>query len=209
MKKIILSCAAALLAIGSACATPKFLSLNNKHGKTTIKIEIPASDRDETNGLSIEDVVLYNDGKTFQAKKVDAIWGDNSIVILQFEKLTAFEDCTLSFSVNGKPVWIFRVAWPIANKICLSWSGLVASVPVLWECRVYIWGSCLSDVPLANDRGIELICGLCRFCNADTPFLSKEGKGVSASNSSPKTYNRVLLFVAGRSNVRSGRCDFS
>ena len=94
MKKIILSCAAALLAIGSACATPKFLSLNNKHGKTTIKIEIPASDRDETNGLSIEDV----------AKKVDAIWGDNSIVILQFEKLTAFEDCTLSFSVNGKPV---------------------------------------------------------------------------------------------------------
>ena len=104
MKKIILSCAAALLATGSACATPKFLSLNNKHGKTTIKIEIPASDRDETNGLSIEDVVLYNDGKTFQAKKVDAIWGDNSIVILQFEKLTAFEDCTLSFSVNGKPV---------------------------------------------------------------------------------------------------------
>mgnify|MGYP006965551804 CR=1 FL=1 len=102
MKKIILSCAAALLAIGSAHATPKFLSLNNKHGKTTIKIEIPASDRDETNGLSIEDVVLYNDGKTFQAKKVD--WGDNSIVILQFEKLTAFEDCTLSFSLNGEPV---------------------------------------------------------------------------------------------------------
>lgn len=104
MKKIILSCAAALLAIGSAHATPKFLSLNNKHGKTTIKIEIPASDRDETNGLSIEDVVLYNDGKTFQAKKVDAIWGDNSTVILQFEKLTAFEDCTLSFSLNGEPV---------------------------------------------------------------------------------------------------------
>lgn len=103
-EKIILSYAAVLLAAGSACAAPEFLSLNNKHGKTTIKIEIPASDRDETNGLSIEDVVLYNDGKTFQAKKVDAIWGDNSIVILQFEKLTAFEDCTLSFSVNGKPV---------------------------------------------------------------------------------------------------------
>ena len=103
MKKIILSCAAALLAIGSAHATPKFLSLNNKHGKTTIKIEIPASDRDETNGLSIEDVVLYNSGKTFQAKSVDAIWGDNSTVILQFEKLTAFEDCTLSFSLNGEP----------------------------------------------------------------------------------------------------------
>ena len=104
MKKIILSCAAALLAIGSAHATPKFLSLNNKHGKTTIKIEIPASDRDETTGLSIEDVVLYNSGKTFQAKSVDAIWGDNSTVILQFEKLTAFEDCTLSFSLNGEPV---------------------------------------------------------------------------------------------------------
>ena len=104
MKKIILSCAAALLAIGSAHATPKFLSLNNKHGKTTIIIEIPASDRDETNGLSIEDVVLYNSGKTFQAKSVDAIWGDNSTVILQFEKLTAFDDCRLSFSLNGEPV---------------------------------------------------------------------------------------------------------
>ena len=192
MKKIILSCAAALLAIGSAHATPKFLSLNNKHGKTTIKIEIPASDRDETNGLSIEDVVLYNSGKTFQAKSVDAIWGDNSTVILQFEKLTAFEDCTLSFSLNGEPV-------SLDIQSCLADR----------KCRVYIWGSCLSDVPLANDRGIELICGLCRFCNADTPFLSKEGKGVSASNSSPKTYNRVLLFVAGRSNVRSERCDFS
>ena len=116
---------------------------------------------------------------------------------------------SLFLSMENRSVWIFRAAWPIANKICPSWSGLVASVPALWECRVYIWGSCLSDVPLANDRVIELICGLCRFCNADTPFLSKEGKGVSASNSSPKTYNRVLLFVAGRSNVRSERCDFS
>jgi len=104
MKKIILSCAAALLAIGSACATPEFLSLNNKYGKTTIKIEIPASDRDETNGLSIEDVVLYNDG-IIAPNCIDLLCLKGfTIVILQFEKLTAFEDCTLSFSVNGKPV---------------------------------------------------------------------------------------------------------
>ena len=44
--------------------------------------------------------------KTFQAKSVDAILGaiNSHPFILQFEKLTAFEDCTLSFSLNGEPV---------------------------------------------------------------------------------------------------------
>lgn len=46
MNRIFLSLALGLLAIGSAFATPQFRGLNNKHGKTTIKIEIPASDRD-------------------------------------------------------------------------------------------------------------------------------------------------------------------
>lgn len=119
MKKIILSCAAALLAIGSACATPEFLSLNNKHGKTTIKIEIPASDRDETNGLSIEDVVLYNDGKTFQAKKVDAIWAIIPSLFCSSRNLPLSRIAhSLFLSMENRSVWIFRAAWPIANKIC-------------------------------------------------------------------------------------------
>ncbi len=104
MKKILLSLAIGLLAVGSAFATPQFKELNNKHGKTTIKIEIPVSDRDATGGLSIDDVKLYNNGELLPAKKVDAIWGENSTIILEFKKLTTFADCTLSFTINGEPV---------------------------------------------------------------------------------------------------------
>lgn len=104
MKKLFLLLAVALLAAGHAFATPQFKGINNKHGKTTIKIEIPASDRDETNGLSVDNIKLYNNGEMLTAKKVDAIWGDNSTIIMEFKKLTTFEDCTLSFTVNGEPV---------------------------------------------------------------------------------------------------------
>lgn len=83
---------------------PKFKGINNKHGKTTIKIEIPSSDRDFTNGLSIDDIKLYNNGETLTAKKVDAIWGEVSTVILEFKKQTTFDDCTLSFTLNDKPI---------------------------------------------------------------------------------------------------------
>lgn len=104
MNGICISLALMFLSFGSAFAAPQFRGLNNKHGKTTIKIEIPASDRDESNGLSIDNVKLYNDGKMLRANKVNAIWGENSTIILEFKKLTTFEDCTLSFTINGKPV---------------------------------------------------------------------------------------------------------
>lgn len=104
MKKILLTFSIALLALGSAFAAPQFKGLNNKHGKTTIKIEIPTSDRDATNGLSVDNIKLYNNGEILTAKKVDAIWGENSTIILEFKKLTTFADCTLSFMINGEPV---------------------------------------------------------------------------------------------------------
>lgn len=104
MNRICLSLALGLLSFGSAVAAPQFKGLNNKHRKTTIKIEIPASDRDESNGLSIDNVKLCNNGKLLKANKADAIWDENSTIILEFKKLTTFEDCTLSFTINGKPV---------------------------------------------------------------------------------------------------------
>lgn len=104
MKKALLSLAIVLLAIGSSFAAPKFKGLNNNHGKTTIKIEIPASDRDATNGLSVDNVKLYNNGEMLAAKKVNAMLGENSIIIMEFKKLTTFEDCILSFTLNGEPV---------------------------------------------------------------------------------------------------------
>ena len=104
MKKLILSLALALLAYGCAFAAPKFKELNNKHGKTTIKIEIPASDRDASDGLSVYNVKLYNNGEMLTAKKVNALWGENSTIIMEFKKLKKFEDCTLYLTVNGEPV---------------------------------------------------------------------------------------------------------
>lgn len=106
MNRLFLSLALLLLSFGSVTAAPRFKELNNKHGKTTIIIEIPASDRDETNGLSVDNVKLYNNGETLPAKKVDAMLGENSTVILEFKKLKTFADCTLSFTINGKPVSI-------------------------------------------------------------------------------------------------------
>ena len=106
MKKIVFSLFVAMLSFGIAPAAPLFKGLSNKHGKTTIKIEIPASDRDATNGLSVENVKLYNNGEILSAKKIDAIWGDNSMIIMEFKKLKEFENCTLSFTVNGEPVSI-------------------------------------------------------------------------------------------------------
>ena len=106
MKKIVLSLLVALLSFGSALAAPQFKGLSNKHGKTTIKVEIPASDRDATNGLSVDNIKLFNNGEMLSAKKVDAILGENSMIIMEFKKLKKFENCTLSFTVNGKTVSI-------------------------------------------------------------------------------------------------------
>ena len=106
MKKIILSLTVALLSFGSAFAMPEFKGLSNKNGKTVIKVEIPASQRDKDNGLSIDQVKLYNNGDMLFAKRVDAIWGENSTIILEFKKLTVFEDCTLFFLLNGELISI-------------------------------------------------------------------------------------------------------
>ena len=115
-----------LLAAGSVIGAPRFKELNNFHGKTTIKVEIPASDRDADGGLSIDNVKLHNNGETLAAKKVNAKWGEkqgekqgenrcekigeksgeNTTVILEFKKLTLFAGCTLSFTMNGTPVTI-------------------------------------------------------------------------------------------------------
>ena len=99
-----------LLAVGSAFGVPRFKELNNFHGKTTIKIEIPASDRDADGGLSLGDVKLHNNGEMLAAKKVNAKWGEkndeSTTVIFEFKKLTLFAGCTLSFTMNGTPVTI-------------------------------------------------------------------------------------------------------
>ena len=126
MKKVLFSLVLMLLAAGSVIGAPRFKELNNFHGKTTIKVEIPAYDRDADGGLSIDNVKLHNNGETLAAKKVNAKWGEkqgenrcknrceksgeksgeNTTVIFEFKKLTLFAGCTLSFTMNGTPVTI-------------------------------------------------------------------------------------------------------
>lgn len=106
MKRIALLLTITFLSIGSVFAKPIFKGLNNNGGKTTIIIKIPASDRDNTNGLSLDNFKLYNNGQIHNAKKVNSIWGDESIVTIEFKHLSKFSNCTLSFTLNGEPVSI-------------------------------------------------------------------------------------------------------
>ena len=89
MKKTFISLAFALLSFGAAFASPQFKELNNKNGKTTIKIEIPESDLSQF--TVIKDWRFHNGGKAYDVKKVDVKGDDGS---------------TLSFTINGKPVSI-------------------------------------------------------------------------------------------------------
>lgn len=106
MKKILLTFAIVLLFVGNALAKPRLKEINNKYGKTIIKVEVPASDRDSVGGLSIDNVRLYNNGEMIKAKKVDAIWDETSTIIIEFKKMKKFEGCILTFTLNGEPVSI-------------------------------------------------------------------------------------------------------
>ncbi len=103
MKILIFSIVFALLAIGNTIAAPQFRGLNNNHGKTTVKIEIPFSELTQT--TVIRDWKLYNNGKVYTVKNVKVERGsDGDIFVLEFTKLKKFSDCKLSFTVNDEPV---------------------------------------------------------------------------------------------------------
>lgn len=88
----------------SAFATPKVLHLNNKDGKTTVIFEIPAEDAGESGSVTIDNVALSNNGETIAAKQVFATTSENTIVTAHFKKLTVFDNCTLTFNLNGEKV---------------------------------------------------------------------------------------------------------
>lgn len=104
MKKTFIALVFALLSFGGALASPQFKELNNKNGKTTIKIEIPDSDLSQF--TVIKDWRLHNGGKAYDVKKVDVEGNDGNTFVLEFKRFTEFSDCSLSFTINGKPVSI-------------------------------------------------------------------------------------------------------
>lgn len=101
MKKIIIALTFALLSLGSAMASPQFKGLSNRHGKTTIKIEFTSSDFSQV--TVIKDWVLHNDGKEYNVKKVNVKGSKGYTFVLEFQKLTEFSNCSLSYTVNGEP----------------------------------------------------------------------------------------------------------
>lgn len=64
MKKAI-SFLAVLLIAATAFATPRLVSFSNKGGKTTVVFTLSADDRDSSNGLGIDKIVLECNGKTY------------------------------------------------------------------------------------------------------------------------------------------------
>lgn len=106
MKKFVfLLVGAMLLSVGSAWAAPKLVSIKARKGKAVVKIEIPASDRDENNGLSVKEVLLHNQGETFKPWRVESnYWGEETTVTMKFRGLPALTDSSLSMSINGQPV---------------------------------------------------------------------------------------------------------
>jgi hypothetical protein len=114
MKKVLLL-AIAILSTGCAFATPQFKRLTNKHGKTTIVLEIPAEDKSANNSIRIDNILLYNCGERLTAKKVSAVWDETSTIVLQFKKQAYFDGCELSFTLNGDPITI-NVQDALSNK---------------------------------------------------------------------------------------------
>lgn len=104
MKTAIIMFTFAMLSVCSVFASPKFKGLNNKNGKTTIKVEIPSSELAQT--PVIADWKLSNNGKSYDVKKVDVKGRNGEIFILEFKEFTEFSDCVLSFTINGEPVSI-------------------------------------------------------------------------------------------------------
>lgn len=102
MKKLMLLLAVAVVAVGSALGSPRFKELNNRHGKTTVKVEFPVSDLSQV--TVIKDWKLHNGGKVYDVKRVDVKGREGNTFVLEFKKLTEFSDCSLSFTVNGEPV---------------------------------------------------------------------------------------------------------
>ncbi len=104
MKKLLLAFIFVIISFCYAFASPHFKELNNHNGKTTVKIEFPSSDLTQT--TVIRDWKLHNKGKVYDVKKVDVQGQKDLVFILEFKKLTKFSECSLSFTVNGKPMTI-------------------------------------------------------------------------------------------------------
>lgn len=76
-----------------------FKSLDNKGHNTTIVFTVENTGKKD--GLSIDNIVLECNGKTYKASNVDANWGNTNTITAKFKKLTKFSDMRLRVRING------------------------------------------------------------------------------------------------------------
>ncbi|MCM1041544.1 MAG: hypothetical protein NC396_03835 [Bacteroides sp.] len=111
MKKLIFSLGIALLSV-PVFARPEMIKMTNAHGKTTFWISVPDEDRGDSRALRIENFVFHNNGKSYKAQRVsmaDRTAQGKTTLKVSFEKFTEFNDCALSFTLNGEDQGFFNM----------------------------------------------------------------------------------------------------
>ncbi|MCM1532433.1 MAG: hypothetical protein NC048_08985 [Bacteroides sp.] len=118
MKKLMFALGIALLSV-PVFARPTMLKMSNAHGKTTFWISVPDEDMGDSHSLRMENFVFHNNGQSYKAEKVlvvkKASVAGKTTLKMSFKKFTEFNDCALSFTLNGQdqgflnvernPVW--------------------------------------------------------------------------------------------------------
>lgn len=79
-----------------------FKSIDNHGRNTTIVFTVQNEGKNLKDGLSIDNIVLECNGKTYKASNVDANWGKTNTITAKFKKLTKFSDMSLKVKINGE-----------------------------------------------------------------------------------------------------------
>ena len=86
---------------------PKIKSAFFKKDNLIFRIYIPVCYRDENHRIVLDNAILHNEGRLFKSINIYAVKGQHEdTAILEFRDITTFEDCSLSFTINGEPVSI-------------------------------------------------------------------------------------------------------
>lgn len=101
MKKVLLLLVFAASAL-AVSAKVEYQSLNNKGNNTTIVFTISEDEKDATNGLSVDNIVLECNGKRYTAKNVSVDFGNTTTITAKFKKLKKFVKARIIFTVNGE-----------------------------------------------------------------------------------------------------------
>ncbi len=82
-----------------ANAKSEFKSLDNFSDKTTVIVEVDSI----STMPHLQDVVFHNSGKAYECKELKTVLdGDKLTISAGFKKFKTFENCYLTFMLNGQ-----------------------------------------------------------------------------------------------------------